>query len=338
MRLAEFVEPATVVSERASIRDVESTLAAGAPVYVRLASGWHALLPRSAVAYPSTRLVIDAPLTRVAVWPPELPVQEIFRRDALAEWCLVGTDDLVIGHVSRRRIVSELASAALGDPRSAGAVLTARAAAAFVHDLANALTGVEMTLAVAEADASEVAEDFELAQTAVRHAVGLARQLRALCLGLPTSNGFPLSVNDVVTGFLDLRRLMTPPDVEVRLALGDDVPEVRAHRWMIERMLLNLATNAADAMDGRGTVTIGTSAHASAGRRYAVVRVSDTGPGIAPELGDRVFEVGLTSRPGRGTGIGRAAVARTVAQLGGRIELEASDAGACFRITLPASE
>ena len=61
MRLAEFVEPATVVSERASIRDVESTLAAGAPVYVRLASGWHALLPRSAVAYPSTRLVIDAP-------------------------------------------------------------------------------------------------------------------------------------------------------------------------------------------------------------------------------------------------------------------------------------
>jgi CheY-like chemotaxis protein len=118
---------------------------------------------------------------------------------------------------------------------------------------------------------------------------------------------------------------------------------------MIEQVLMNLAVNARDAMQGGGTLTIKTShltldevaarCHpgARAGEFYCLV-VSDTGCGIAPEILQKVFEPFFTTKKdGHGTGLGLSMVFGIVKQHQGWIELESVvGEGTCFRIVLPA--
>jgi signal transduction histidine kinase len=79
------------------------------------------------------------------------------------------------------------------------------------------------------------------------------------------------------------------------------------------------------------TPRITTRARADSGR--VVIEVSDDGPGVPPEIADRVFEPLVTARPG-GTGLGLALARRIATAHGGTIEL-VQGPGACFRIELP---
>jgi PAS domain S-box-containing protein len=115
----------------------------------------------------------------------------------------------------------------------------------------------------------------------------------------------------------------------------------------LEQVVLNLATNARDAMPEGGTLTLAVRGRALAasdeGRRrlppgrYAELSVTDTGDGIAPELLDRVFDPFFTTKEqGAGTGLGLATVYGIVKQSGGDIEVESTPgAGTVFRIHLP---
>jgi len=68
----------------------------------------------------------------------------------------------------------------------------------------------------------------------------------------------------------------------------------------------------------------------------AVIRISDTGPGIPDEIKDKIFEPFFTTKE-KGSGLGLSIVARIIEQHGGTIEAESGDGkGACFVIKLPA--
>jgi signal transduction histidine kinase len=119
----------------------------------------------------------------------------------------------------------------------------------------------------------------------------------------------------------DLRRIQ----IERRIAA--DLPKVRGadDRWT--QILLNLLLNAADAIEGEGTITI-TLDPDTKDAASVVLRVSDSGPGIAPEVRDRLFEPFVTTKPpGSGTGLGLAVCLSLVEGFGGKLSADNVDGG-----------
>jgi PAS domain S-box-containing protein len=112
-----------------------------------------------------------------------------------------------------------------------------------------------------------------------------------------------------------------------------------------ETALMNLAINARDAMKGRGRIDIrvevvgsppGARGAAEALGEFVAISVRDTGPGIPPEMRDRVFEPFFTTKAvGQGTGLGLSQVYGFVKQSGGELDLQSGTTGAAFTLYLP---
>ena len=119
--------------------------------------------------------------------------------------------------------------------------------------------------------------------------------------------------------------------VVVESRINGGLPAVLVDDIQIGQIVLNLLTNAVQAMDGKGQITIDASA---AGDRVHY-DVHDSGPGVPAELLEKIFEPLYTTKA-RGIGLGLA-VSRTLARANGG-DLNASNAssgGAVFRLTLP---
>jgi two-component system NtrC family sensor kinase len=116
--------------------------------------------------------------------------------------------------------------------------------------------------------------------------------------------------------------------------LGDDLPEVSANEGQLRQVVLGIAANALEAMEGRGRLTIRTR---SAGEDV-VIEIADEGPGIPEDVLPRIFDPFFTTKaPGHGTGLGLAIAQGIVADHGGRIEVASKPGeGAVFRVLLPA--
>ncbi|HEU4988851.1 MAG TPA: ATP-binding protein, partial [Gemmatimonadaceae bacterium] len=160
-------------------------------------------------------------------------------------------------------------------------------------------------------------------------------------------------------------------NVNVALDLSDGALNVRGDRHDLEQVFVNLFLNAVDAMQGTGEINVRTArvprdraAQAAVRRaadpeRVAVARqpssrvarwlagteggevakivVADAGPGVSPDLAERIFDPFVTTKdPGRGTGLGLAIVARIVENCGGTVWVEPSRAGgAAFHLLFP---
>jgi PAS domain S-box len=147
-----------------------------------------------------------------------------------------------------------------------------------------------------------------------------------------------LSVNDLVSG---VARLMASDlvirQVSLRLDLDPNVRSVVGDRVQLQQVLLNLLLNAVDAVDGlprEERNVIVTTRQIGDGDVELVVR--DTGRGIPPGMGNRVFEPFVTTKR-KGTGLGLAIVRAIVHAHGGRVLAESPiDGGAAFRVVLSA--
>jgi signal transduction histidine kinase len=140
-----------------------------------------------------------------------------------------------------------------------------------------------------------------------------------------------VSLDDVVGEVLELvRRTNAAKGVEVvERPAGEAVP-VRANPNELKQIVLHLVANARQAMPGGGTVTVAVSS----GPTHASVTVADSGPGVAAEDEERIFEPFATTRPD-GTGLGLA-VSRAIARAhGGDLVLDHGGPGARFVLRLP---
>ncbi len=124
--------------------------------------------------------------------------------------------------------------------------------------------------------------------------------------------------------------------VRFRIEIPDDAPPVRGNETLLEWAFENLVKNALDALAGEeGEIRID---YVGTRGGDAVFRVSDTGPGVDPEVRKRLFEIGVTTKE-RGWGVGLSLTRRIISAMhGGEIELEPGDGGATFRVELPAAE
>jgi PAS domain S-box-containing protein len=157
-----------------------------------------------------------------------------------------------------------------------------------------------------------------------------------------------VDINELVKDMVGILARTLGENIPVTADLDTNVWPVRADPAQLEASLVNLATNARDAMPAGGRLTIRTANRAldedyasihpevMAGD-YAMIEVSDTGTGIPPELLSRIFEPFFTTKEaGKGTGLGLSMVFGFVKQSGGHINVysEAS-VGTTFRLYLP---
>lgn len=224
------------------------------------------------------------------------------------------------------------------------------------HDFNNLLTAIQLQLS-GLLERHPVGDPSyeglnEIRQTAIR-AADLVRKLLAFSRK-STVRRERLDLGELVGEFAVLLRRLLREDVRLETDHGRDLPLVLADKSQLETAVMNLAVNARDAMrgvvePGAGVVTIRTrrltQSHArdlgwrDATEEVALIEVSDTGPGVPPELLDKIFEPFFTTKAvNEGTGMGLATVYGIVQQAGGHISVtNIEGAGAAFRIFLPAA-
>jgi signal transduction histidine kinase len=144
----------------------------------------------------------------------------------------------------------------------------------------------------------------------------------------------PLAPGALVHGLAELvRPSLAGHGIELTLEIAEGLPAVGADRTQLEQALLNLVSNAVDAMPGGGRLTLGARPQ-DAG--VAIV-VQDSGDGIPPEDLPRVFDPLFTTKPpGKGTGLGLPILREVVEAHGGRVRLESRrGAGTTALVWLP---
>ncbi|MDA1306377.1 MAG: PAS domain-containing protein [Acidobacteria bacterium] len=207
------------------------------------------------------------------------------------------------------------------------------------HDFNNILTAIQFNASLLQstedlpAEAAECARDIE---DAVQRAAGLTRQLLTFSRKQVMQKRY-LDLNSIVTEMTTMLRRIIGEDVVVDVQCTTDVLPIHADPGMIEKVLMNLAVNARDAMPAGGTVFIETSAALVQEVLHARLSVRDTGTGIPPEVQARIFEPFFTTKgAGRGTGLGLAMVHGIVEQHHGVIAFDSvAGCGTTFTVCVP---
>ncbi|MDZ7779369.1 MAG: HAMP domain-containing sensor histidine kinase [Gemmatimonadota bacterium] len=149
-----------------------------------------------------------------------------------------------------------------------------------------------------------------------------------------------LSVRTVVDDLEQYLALRIPrlsrKGVELLVDVPPELPPVMGNQVLLVWALENVVKNALDALAGRGgTITINAR---EVGEEWVSLRIRDTGPGVDPAVRDKIFEPGVSSKPG-GWGVGLALSRRIVERVhDGRIELLEGTEGTTFQIRLPVAD
>jgi CheY-like chemotaxis protein len=146
----------------------------------------------------------------------------------------------------------------------------------------------------------------------------------------------PSDLTELVRSTVELREYhLLQANITINARYAAEPLTIFANRDEIRQVMLNLLLNAEHALlraDRAGTIFVTTETEGS----RQVVEISDTGPGIPPELRGRIFEPFFTTKQvGEGTGLGLSISHGIASAHGGSLELRDSEMGARFRLTLP---
>lgn len=219
-------------------------------------------------------------------------------------------------------------------------------AGGIAHDFNNLLGSILSQAELASAELAEgTAPEAEIANI---HAVAIrgaeiVRQLMVFA-GQEADTLELVDVSWLVEETIDLLKLVVSKPAVLRPRLSTDVPAVRANPATLRQILINLVTNASEAMGGQGgeiqltTARVNVedaSLRALPAGDYLQIEVSDTGCGMAPETQAKIFDPFFTTKsPGRGLGL--PVVRGIVKRLGGEITVRSQpNHGTTFRVLLP---
>lgn len=147
------------------------------------------------------------------------------------------------------------------------------------------------------------------------------------------------NINDVLYSSLNIVRNKADFfNIKLVTNFDESLYKVKADPSQLQQVFLNMIMNAADAIEGKGTLTITTKNFADNGNNFAEVEFRDTGPGISDENLEKIFEPFFTTKPvGKGTGLGLAVSHGIIQEHGGKIFIKTViGAGTSFVIRLPA--
>jgi PAS domain S-box-containing protein len=197
---------------------------------------------------------------------------------------------------------------------------------------------------------SQAAQDQHEIINAANRAAGLVKQILTFSR-MSTGDPIPMQVASIVKEVLNLIRATLPTTIEIRTSIDPDASAINADPIEMHQVLMNLCTNAAQAISDHGTLEIkvrnmeiaAEGLQAQLGHRpgrYVLLQVSDTGSGIPPEIVNKIFDPFFTTKePGRGTGLGLSTVHGIITKMGGEITVYSEvGKGTTFNLYLPATD
>ncbi|MFL5562866.1 MAG: two-component system sensor histidine kinase NtrB [Gemmatimonadaceae bacterium] len=216
-----------------------------------------------------------------------------------------------------------------------------RLAAGVSHEVNNPLMGITGLATVLLDDAQLAGENREIVALIQRESRRAAQITRDLLSFVRAEDGarVSISLNDIAQEVAELRRVAhESAGITMKLDLADDLPPVWASHAQLVQVVVNLVTNAEDAVEAhdRREIRISTVR----GSRKVCLRVEDSGPGIPEELRARLFEPFFTTKaPGKGTGLGLSLSFSIAERHSGSLRAEnVPGGGARFTIELPVAE
>jgi PAS domain S-box-containing protein len=221
-------------------------------------------------------------------------------------------------------------------------------ASGIAHDFNNILTAIRLNVdeALEEAESSpRIREALSLVADASARGGELVRQILAFSSRQPRKRE-QVRLERVIARALGLLRTSLPPLVTVRTNFAEEAPEVLADATEVHQVVMNLVTNAAQAMPDGGTIRVSTdrvrveSPHDSLKPGvYARLTVADTGLGMDAETQRQIFDPFFTTKePGKGSGLGLAVVLGILQRHEGAITVQSSPgAGSTFEAYFPAA-
>lgn len=217
------------------------------------------------------------------------------------------------------------------------------------NNVLNVIQGYSDLLRLKKPDGKSLSLYLDHIEAAVKRGATITRQILAFSRkgAIAIQN---VDLNELVAALQNMLRRLVREDIEIQVRLGDERLVVAADPGQIDQILINLATNASDAMPGGGLLRIETGRIAlddefvklhGYGRpgEYALLTVTDSGTGMTEEVRQRIFEPFFTTKKvGMGTGLGLAMVYGIVRKHNGYINVYSElEHGTVFRIYLPLS-
>lgn len=213
-----------------------------------------------------------------------------------------------------------------------------RLAGGVAHEFNNLLTGIngniELLLKQVE-PWSPLYQRLNTVRTAGQKAAKITKQL--LTLGRQhIAQPERLNLNGAIENLSDLLQQILGEDIRLTLTLAPALGVISVDPGQLDQILLNLASNARDAMPSGGTLAIETMNVSNPSRAVRLV-TRDTGQGMSPDVQAHIFEPFFTTKEfGKGTGLGLATVYGIMAQSGGTIAVySAIGKGTTFSLTFP---
>ncbi len=221
------------------------------------------------------------------------------------------------------------------------------------HDFNNYLTaiiGFSQLVSMKLKDNPELRQHIDTVIESAEKAAGLTRQLLAFSRR-QVMRPEVINLNEIILDVSKLIKRIIGEDIELKLDLYPSLWNVKADPGQIEQVIMNLVSNARDAMPDGGILTIRTSntflddeyarTHISVTPgEYVMLSVEDTGTGMTEDVKAHIFEPFFTTKElGKGTGLGLATVYGIVKQSGGNIWVYSEPgSGSIFKIYLPKTE
>ncbi|HXZ48559.1 MAG TPA: nitrogen regulation protein NR(II) [Usitatibacter sp.] len=207
------------------------------------------------------------------------------------------------------------------------------------HEIKNPLGGIRGAAQLLEGELEDPGQR-EFTQVIVKE----ADRLQSLMNRLLTPNRLPrmepINIHEVTERVRMLLLAEFPAGLEIRRDYDASLPDLHGDKEQLIQALLNVARNAAQATSGRGDILISTRIArqvtiARSRYRHAIaVSIEDNGPGVPPELAERIFYPLVSGREG-GTGLGLSLAQSFVSQHHGLIEFESVPGRTRFTVLLP---
>ncbi len=223
------------------------------------------------------------------------------------------------------------------------------------HDLNNVLSGIvsypDLLLTDLPPD-SKLRKPIKTMQESGKRAAAIVLDLLTVARGVATTKE-PLNLNQLISDYLnspELEKLVQyHPEIKIETDLDDNLFNITGSQIHIRKIVMNLVSNAAEAIDAEGRITIST-ANRYVDRpfrgyedfnegEYVIMSLTDNGPGISENDRDRIFEPFYTKKiMGRsGTGLGLAVVWNIVQDHKGYIDLNSNRNNTTFSLYFPAT-
>ncbi len=209
-----------------------------------------------------------------------------------------------------------------------------------MHDLGTPLSviGTHLEMLLMDPVKSDIETRLKTMRAQVDHCTDIVRTAMNYLRQAPSKRA-PYSLNTVVTACLDVARpILSKQGILTELSLDPNLPALTGEVVLVRQAVLNLITNACQALQGSPTPTwIRVRTWRESDSVY--LSIEDNGPGIPQEIRSRVFDALFTTKAERGTGLGLAVVKHVMEHQGGAVTLQdsAPGIGARFVLQFPVS-